>query len=106
EFLAIVIANIYGAEKGATSFVANHVDPVKDGGKWVFPDPDGSPDPKGPDGTTPMPALAGTDAENFLTNPQQVDETPLQLMDMFKVSQPSLYCALALLPDTHKTPLK
>jgi hypothetical protein len=93
EYIAVVITNIYMAEKGQTHFVANHGGVYKKHGVWKYDDPsDGSP------GSSNI-TLDGLNADFFLRNVQRISITPRQLLESFRWSQPAFYHALARLPD-------
>ena len=93
EYIAIVVANMYLAEKGQRNFVSNHGGVYKSNGKWLYDDPANG---------VPRRAnleLTGIDAKLFLRNVQHVNLSPKNLLDMFRWSQPNFYFALASLPE-------
>ena len=93
EYIAIVITNIYMAEKGQNHFVANHGGVYKKHGVWKYDEPsDGTPGPSNIN-------LDGLYADFFLRNVQRISVTPRQLLEQFRWSQPAFYRALASLPD-------
>jgi hypothetical protein len=77
EYIAVVLTNIYLAEKGQTKLRADH----------SFHDDN----PK---------ARILIDPKNFLKNPQGVNITPVELIGSFKIRQPILYGALADIPKS------
>src|SRR5262249_52782436 len=77
EYLAVVLTNIFLAEKGQTKLRADH----------SFHDDN----PK---------LRILIDPKHFLKNPQGVNITPLELIGSFKIRQPILYGALADIPKS------
>lgn len=75
EYLAVVLTNIYMSEKGQWVFAGDH------------------------DIST---VLQGSQATDFLRNPQKVDMPPAKLIENFRWSQPKFYQALVHLPAPPK----